>query len=559
MTCPQPDGNRKPLFRPYKKIIQLLIAHTLLLLHFAIVSKCGFAAEPNPVNVDVTAIVKPRHIQFTEKAILALSMSGNTFIEHIDTPIFNFLPTFIAVPLRSSSTPRLEQDKIAVSMAWYYELIPQEIGDFSLSDIRFSYQGTSYFANPGSIRVSGVNTYIDASTGGTHTVAAKVTSQTVYLNQEVTYTFRYLYTTILPTREEPIPILPPFPDCLVEELPSLGNQTEQIGRQRFWVQTHQRRLYPQKTGTIVIEPASIRLLLKHGSKTLKTESLRLKVQSLPQIGKPEGFTGAVGEYQLTAHVDRGVVEAGSAFSLTLHIAGQGNMRTVIPPKLPPIPGVVINGPTRAEAAIPQNHVYVYALIPSRVGTFKIPTIKYPYWHPQRRAYQITQTAPIPLTVLPKPNTDVSSDDTEWNPWLFLLALPIFIGVAIGGYLWYRVKFKPEESGNAECPPDVQVVAAIRALESKTTQNASEFGNTLAQTVYQYLELEIRLTQRNTTGIRQAGAQAGLRAPILDELIEILTQCDYYRFSPAPISAEVRQALISRVEAVIYDIARIQKS
>ena len=86
------------------------------------------AAQSQEINV--AAVVRPRHIQFGEKARLDLTISGETFIKHIEAPQFNFLPAFLAVPLHSETTPRLEANKIAVSMAWAYELIPQAIGDF---------------------------------------------------------------------------------------------------------------------------------------------------------------------------------------------------------------------------------------------------------------------------------------------------------------------------------------------------------------------------------------------------------------------------------------------
>ena len=149
--------------------------------------------------------MKPRHIQLGEKARLELTISGDTFIKHIKAPRFNFLPAFLAVPLHSETVPRLASDKIAVSMAWVYELIPQAVGDFRLSDIRFAYQDALYFANPGSIRVSGTDTYREALTGGVHQVEVEVDTDAPYLNAPLKYTFRYLYTVCSPDPRIPEP------------------------------------------------------------------------------------------------------------------------------------------------------------------------------------------------------------------------------------------------------------------------------------------------------------------------------------------------------------------
>ena len=175
-----------------------------------------------PPTINVAAAVKPRHIQLGEKARLDLTISGDAFIQHIEAPKFNFLPAFLAVPVHTETTPRLESNKIAVSMAWVYELIPQAVGEFSLSDVRFAYQGTDYFANPGSIRVSSADTYVDVSTRSTHQVKVSVDTSEPYLNAPVTYTFRYLYTAVAAHTGISNPATPDIPRFFGRGTPNAG-------------------------------------------------------------------------------------------------------------------------------------------------------------------------------------------------------------------------------------------------------------------------------------------------------------------------------------------------
>ena len=537
-------------------------------------------------EINVAAVVTPRHIQFGEKARLDLTISGETFIKHIEAPQFNFLPAFLAVPLHSETTPRLEADRIAVSMAWAYELIPQAIGDFTLSDIRFAYQGTPYFANPGSIRVSGADTYVDVSTNAIHQVEAVVDTSEPYLNAPLTYTFRYLYTAVLPTRESPTPLLPSLTDFRVEEISTLPSQTRQIRGKTFWVEEHVRQVYPQKTEQIVIEPAELVLPLRNGRKTLKTKSLKLTVQPLPETGKPQHFSGAIGEYQISAQVARGWVEAGSALTLSVRVSGRGNMKTVTAPKLPPIPGVIVNRPTLTEDSTSTSVAYTYALIPSQRGMLRIPAIEYTYFDPNRAVYATAQTTPIPVSVRPNPNA-MAEDETGSSPWLLwmiLLAI-LIVALGIGGYLWYRTGFvipmrkepnaetgtdTPEGSGlrkqntqDTETEPVTPASQAREALaslvNSDTTENATAFANALAQTLYQHLEGTLALSQRNIDTARQVCAHAGISEPILDELTDLLTKCDYHRFAPVPLSADERNALIARAETIINEIENLQNT
>ena len=551
-----------------------------LLIFFVGIVFIFLATEAQSQGIDVAAVVNPRQIQLDEKARLDLTLSGDTAITHIEAPRFNFLPAFLAVPLHSKTTPRLASNKIAVSMAWAYELIPQTIGDFSLPDVRFAYQGNTYFANPGSIRVSGTDTYTDVSTRSVHQVEVEVSTTEPYLNAPLTYTFRYLYTAVLPTQASPTPQLPAFPDFLVEELPPLSPQTQRIRGKTFWVQEQVRRLYPQRTGQIVIEPATLILPIPRGRKTLKTNPLKLTVQPLPETGKPSQFSGAVGEYQISAQVDRSSIEAGRALTLSLQISGRGSMQTVTAPKLPAIPGVVVNGPNLVEGPVPTTRTYAYALIPARSGTLRIPAIAYIYFDPSRAVYATAQTNPIPVSVRPKPSDAVSvgTEPSPWGIWIILSAV-LLLSVLVAGVLWYRARFQrstdtavnttigtePVDNGEPKgrkrrqaetetTPPVSQARDALMALtHDDTADEATVFANALAQILYQYLEATLGLTHRNIDTAREVCMQAGISEQTLEELADLLTKCDYHRFAPVPLTATERDTLIARAEAVISNI------
>ena len=537
-------------------------------------------------EINVAAVVSPRHIQFGEKARLDLTISGETFIKHIAAPQFNFLPAFLAVPLHSETTPRLEADKISVSMAWAYELIPQAIGDFTLSDIRFAYQGTPYFANPGSIRVSGADTYIDVSTNAIHQVEAVVDTSEPYLNAPLTYTFRYLYTAVLPTRASPTQRLPAFSDFFAEELRKRPPYTQQIRGKTFWVEEQTHKLYPKKTGQVVLAPAELLLPLPRGQKILKTKPLTLTVQPIPETGRSPHFNGAIGEYQISAEIERGWIEAGHELTFTVRISGQGNIQTVTPPKLPSIAGVIVSNPILSKDSTLTSRVYTYTLTAARKGIFRIPAIEYTCFDPTRAVYATTQTTPIPVSVRPHPN-DFAEDEADGSPWLLWLILfaILIVALGVGGYLWYRTGFvmpakripnteigtdtleggglrnrKTQDPETDPITPVSQVHEALEALvNSDTTENATAFANALAHALYQYLEDTFDVSQRNIDTAREVCAHAGISEPILDELTDLLTKCDYHRFAPVPLSGDERNTFITRAETVINEIENLQNT
>ena len=223
------------------------------------------------------------------------------------------------------------------------------------------------------------------------------------------------------------------------------------------------------------------LPLRQGRKTLKTASVTLAVQPLPEIGKPTNFSGAIGEYQISAQTERTWVEAGSALSLSVRISGRGNMQTVTAPKLPAITGVVVNGPNLSQDSMPTSRLYVYTLTPAHTGTLHIPAIVYTYFNPSRAVYATTQTAPIPLSVRPNPNDaiEIETDDTSWKFWVILSsAIVLAIGLIVG-FIWYRAGFS-RATANTAAQTDIDGNLPKRGRTQRTeTQSETPATQALA--------------------------------------------------------------------------------
>ncbi|MYB64957.1 protein BatD [Candidatus Poribacteria bacterium] len=542
---------------PLLSSLGYIITFSLLLL--------VFTTDVQSNDVKVEASVTPRHIQLNERATLELKISGNTLMKHIGAPSFNFLPNFLAVPLRSKTTPYLVDNRLTVSMAWVYELIPQKTGQVALSDVRFSYQGVPYNANPGIITVGSVDRYIDTATDGIHKVEATVSNSKPYLNQAIEYQFRYLYTTILPTRESPSYVLPTFSDFLVEEPSDNTTTTTRTHGRTYHVDEYVRRLYPRKTGKILIPPAQLKLPIKGNPKILKTKSVALNVQPLPEIGKPANFDGAIGEYSISTSVDRRRLEVRNALTLSVTVTGTGtgtgNINTVTAPKITPMSGFRTDSPILAQRNSANTRIYEYAIIPLKSGILQLPGIEFSYFNPTKETYQTSKTGPISLTVTPNSNgtADMESDSLQWVLWL-LLGIPV-LALAVGGYLIYRSKTKQGNNKSPSDPPvdpSVQAMSSLQSLETNETAiDASSFVESLTGIIHRYLcdRQEMALQQLTPQEIQDMCQQIGISETDQKELLDIVTKCNYHRFAPVPLTGEERASLISRVETVINNIYR----
>ena len=115
--------------------------------------------------------------------------------------------------------------------------------------------------------------------------------------------------------------------------------------------------------------------------------------------------------------------------------------------------------------------------------------------------------------------------------------------------------KGRQTETETAPSIAQARDALTALaRNDATDAATAFANTLAQTLYQYLEDTLGLAQRNIDTAREVCVQASVSEATLEELVDLLTKCDYHRFAPVPLTANERRTLIGRAEAVISKIA-----
>ena len=135
------------------------------------------------------------------------------------------------------------------------------------------------------------------------------------------------------------------------------------------------------------------------------ESQKMEVLSLPP-GAPTGFTGSVGQYALSAKVDKNAVAAGDAITLTVTIRGNGQPKSMTKPVMPDLQDFEVFDPEESSSSAQQGNtqwttkVFKYALVPHRQGSYKLSQIAFPYFDPERGAYARAESAPIEIQVGP---------------------------------------------------------------------------------------------------------------------------------------------------------------
>jgi hypothetical protein len=140
----------------------------------------------------------------------------------------------------------------------------------------------------------------------------------------------------------------------------------------------------------------------------KSDMLSLKVNNLPEAGKPASFTGGVGNFNVTSAIDKYEVHMNDPLTLTVKIEGQGNVATMSEPKTQWPDQIELyesKGRSLTAKGGVGEKVFEYLLIPRASGTFTLPRLEYGFFDPIKKEYYTKSIEPIQVTVLdPRPGS-----------------------------------------------------------------------------------------------------------------------------------------------------------
>ncbi len=170
---------------------------------------------------------------------------------------------------------------------------------------------------------------------------------------------------------------------------------------------------------------------------IASNKLVMHILPLPDQGRPPGFSGAIGKFQVSGNATPGTVDVGEPVTLRFTVTGQGNFDYVRSPTLsadpawkPYAPTSKINYQDRDESHTRAMKVFEQALIPQKNGTLQLPQATFSYFDPATKQYvnvpvslpPVTVTGPMPPVpaVADTASTDTGQPTTvpKPNPALF---------------------------------------------------------------------------------------------------------------------------------------------
>lgn len=142
---------------------------------------------------------------------------------------------------------------------------------------------------------------------------------------------------------------------------------------------------------------------------IKSQEVKVKVLPVPTEGKPANFTGAVGDFSISATATPTELSVGDPLAVDVTISGSGSFDAIDAPPLVPPDGWKAYPPRRYNVdgsvdpnlppAAQRTIGYSMVFVPEKVLP-ELPPFELSFFSPTQGKYVATRTSPIPLTIKP---------------------------------------------------------------------------------------------------------------------------------------------------------------
>jgi len=238
--------------------------------------------------------------------------------------------------------------------------------------------------------------------------------ETVYVGQQANYEVAvFLNSTVRDRlRRNPTFFPPDMQSMLAYDLPTRGvPPRRQVGEHCFDALVYQRALFPLMPGRFAIPPAQLVYSLplsasffsREETHELQTDSTVIVAVEPPASGRPSDFGGAVGSLRVAAKLDTSVSRVGDPMLLTVRVSGTGNVKLFPRPAVGVSWASLVKGDERVQVDTTARRIagskeFDWVLTPRVAGELDLPPIKYGYFNPDSRRYEVASTNPTHVRI-----------------------------------------------------------------------------------------------------------------------------------------------------------------
>ena len=544
-------------------------------------------------QVSFDAKVSKRKLGINER--LRVDFTMNKDGDDFEPPSFeNF--TVVGGPSQSINNSWINGVR-SFSKTYSYFLAPKKRGVFTVGQASIEIEGEVYKTLPVKITVSAAidkpkdpNDPNYIASEKIHLVA-EVSNSNPYLNEAITIVYKLYVAQGIGVRNSREIDKPRYSDFWSQNIDVNGLGAQQgtyNGEDYLYVVLRKTVLYPQKTGKLNIEPLSLDVTVEvpsnrrdvFGRSFMSTVNRRvsagyrtINVKPLPEEGKPDGFTGAVGSFIFSLTTNKKELKASEAFEVKLEVVGNGNL------KLFRLPELVL--PSALEVYEPEHNESVttlisgmkgkisdsYTVVANDPGSYPIPRVDFSYFDIKTKRYKTLDSERLVISVGTGPNMVSEPEDgaaklvsennitpnlklfrnfkttkgfTPLQPdpfyksnlfWVLLLGPFLLIPI-----LLFVVKNRAvralDVSGN-KIRLTNRLARKYLSTAKKSLGKKEMFYNALERALHNYLKSKLRIetSEFNKDKIGELLTKKKVESITLEGFLSILTACELARYTP----------------------------
>jgi len=336
--------------------------------------------------------------------------------------------------------------------------------------------------------------------------------------------------------------------------------------------------------------------------TVKGEPVKITVRPLP-ANAPESFSGAVGNFSMTATLDKPETKTNEPVTLKIKITGKGNLKLINPLKLKFPPDIesyepkVSDNITVNANGVSGSRTFEYLLIPRHGGEYKIPLVEFSYFDIEKKSYQPVSSKEFTLKVIKGPDEPATTSspsisglnkeevkllgkdiryikntspkftkkgDYFFNSVVFysLLGFPF---VLFFGFIGFRRKYK-EDNANESLVKSRKAnrMAAKRLSIAKkylASKDSKLFHEELSKALWGYIsdKLSIAAADLSKEGIIETLKQREVKDEAINKFIDLLNHCEFIRYAPSVGHSEMETSYETARQSITELEEQIKKA
>ncbi|MFI8377676.1 BatD family protein [Leeuwenhoekiella sp. NPDC079379] len=486
--------------------------------------------------------------------------------------------------------------KSSFSKTFSYFLQPKGTGKLQIGAAEIEINNTVYKTLPIEINVTGAvelakdpNDPASSAAENVHLVA-EVSKSNPYLNEAITVVYK-LYvsreTAVNGWNEIDAPKFADFWSQSLDEKQFKVYDGTFNGKPYRYVILRRTLLYPQKTGELDIESLALNInveaptnrrdifgmrITRPAQITVSAPKRKIKVRELPEAGKPDNFTGAVGKFDFSVTASKTKLDAQDALDLTLTAKGNGNLKLFKLPK-PTLPSALeVYEPENLQdvnvslSGMTGKNEERYTIVPQRKGAYPIPPIRFSYFDPVTERYNTVSSDEIVITVENGPDALTSANGVNKSPVkaavqfnyikseadlvaqdkdsffmskLFwgLLATPLVLIPFAIFFGRKREAYQNDIKGNRLRKAD-KLARKYLGEAKKNLGDQKAFYLALEKSLHNFLKarLNIQTSDMSKERISRLLQERGANVSTTADFIKLLESCEFARYTPASIDA-----------------------